>query len=585
MPQYIITTPDGKRLRVNAPEGATKEQALQYVKSQHKAQAAENAPAQPEYSPLDGMSAYDRFFAGAGKAVVDLGRGVRQIGAQVADYVSPRSPSMSQLITGEDPSRAAEIQREIDSASERDQSLMRDTAGVVGNVAGNVGAFYAGGGLLQAPALAGRGAQLARVGQAIAAPKSYTAAAATGAAIGGLQPVVTGGNRAENAGMGAAFGVGGQTVANTLGRVAVPIKRALTPADQRAVGILQKAGVPLDAAQKSGSPVLQRIKSALKDNPVTLPAQTEQFQRQQTAFNRAVLRSIGVTADAADETTMGAAKARIGKVFNDVLPQTSIAPSSKMVSMLQALAERSKRLLPGDTNQITRTVDDLLSHAKQNGGKIDGNYFNTIRSDIAALESEKGVAPVARQLRELLDNAFTQAAKPGDAKRLVEARRMWRNMRIIEGAIDTEGVGNISAAKLANQFGNKSNRSVGVYGQGDKSVTELARLAKAGKRLIPDKLPNSGTVPRALAQAALPAAVGAAYGGLKEGDLSGAVAYGLGAAALPYALQRGLNAPGAANYLASGLRAGQTRNALLGLQGSAALRVLPIAATPAVIAK
>ena len=155
-------------------------------------------------------------------------------------------------------------------------------------------------------------------------------------------------------------------------------------------------------------------------------------------------------------------------------------------------------------------------------------------------------------------------------------------MKVIEGAIATDGSGNISPSKLANAFGTKANRSVGVYGQGDKSVVELAKLAQAGKRVLPDKLPNSGTAARILMQGAGPAAIGAAYGYAKEGDLGGALAYGAGAAALPYVAQKAINSPGFSNYLANGLQPGITRNALFALQqGGGPLRLAPIAAVNA----
>jgi hypothetical protein len=40
--------------------------------------------------PTDGMSGLDKFSAGAGKALVDLGRGASQFGAGVMDAIDPR---------------------------------------------------------------------------------------------------------------------------------------------------------------------------------------------------------------------------------------------------------------------------------------------------------------------------------------------------------------------------------------------------------------------------------------------------------------------------------------------------------------
>ena len=131
----------------------------------------------------------------------------------------------------------------------------------------------------------------------------------------------------------------------------------------------------------------------------------------------------------------------------------------------------------------------------------------------------------------------------------------------------------ISAAKLANQFSTKRNRSVGVYGQGDRSIVELSRLAKAGKRLIPDKFPNSGTAARLAGQLALPAIVGGAQG-VREGDVgSGLQAAGATAAAL-YGARGAMNNQLIARYMAEGMDPGAIRNALM-----APRRFLPIGST------
>jgi hypothetical protein len=130
-----------------------------------------------------------------------------------------------------------------------------------------------------------------------------------------------------------------------------------------------------------------------------------------------------------------------------------------------------------------------------------------------------------------------------------------------KNAIDESG--NISPAKLANQFGQKRNRYAGVYGQGDKAILDLSRLAKAGKAVIPDKLPNSGTTARGMMQVAAPAVIGGAYGAYKEGDIGGIGSYALGGALLPFAMQKGLNSPAATRYLTQGITTPMIRNALL----------------------
>jgi hypothetical protein len=337
---------------------------------------------------------------------------------------------------------------------------------------------------------------------AIPGGQTIGGAALIGAGLGAMQPTGTRDSLAGNMVTGALAGGGTTAGMKAIGRVVKPVQTAPAPVDARAIRTLEKAGVPLDAAQRSGSAAMGRLKSGIGDNPFMLDRVVAKQAEQRAGFNRAALKAIGENADAATDDVMGRAYTRIGQEFESILPQHRIKFSRKSEGIANALVARSKRVLQGDSNQITQTIDDIRAHAAANGGAIDGRFYQTVRGDLGALEKQPNIGTLARELREGLDEAFQQqvalAGKPGDATRLLEARRQWRNMRIIENAIETDGSGTISAAKLANQFGQKRNRSVGVYGKGDKSIVELSRLAQSGKRVLTDKTPNSGTATRTL---------------------------------------------------------------------------------------
>lgn len=136
-------------------------------------------------NPTEGMSTFDKAAAGAGKAVSDLGLGIRQI-------------------TGFAP------QSEVDEVKERDKALMDTGAGIAGNVAGNVA-------MSLIPGLGAAGVGKAAGMQALqAGGKALLAAPATlggvvtqggmGALQAGLQPVASGESRAGNAALGFAGG-------------------------------------------------------------------------------------------------------------------------------------------------------------------------------------------------------------------------------------------------------------------------------------------------------------------------------------------------------------------------------------------
>lgn len=82
MPNYEITSPDGKKFRITAPEGATREQVLAYAKqqfSQNAAPAGPQTPRPPGTAPnLDPMGAFfagttDRYNRGVGQALEAAG--------------------------------------------------------------------------------------------------------------------------------------------------------------------------------------------------------------------------------------------------------------------------------------------------------------------------------------------------------------------------------------------------------------------------------------------------------------------------------------------------------------------------------
>jgi hypothetical protein len=98
MPMYEITAPDGRKFRVSGD--GTREEALAHFQSSYKpadlktTNPGEYDPASPEYQakygPTAGMSNDDLFMAGAGKAVTDIGRGIKQIGAWGLDKIAPQ---------------------------------------------------------------------------------------------------------------------------------------------------------------------------------------------------------------------------------------------------------------------------------------------------------------------------------------------------------------------------------------------------------------------------------------------------------------------------------------------------------------
>ena len=115
MPTFQITSPDGRKFRVTAPEGASREQVMAYAKQKFGAAPARPAYQDPDggYSPTEGQSFLQNAAAGAGKSVADTWEGTKQLfgfGNQSA----------------------------IDERARLDAPLMQTGGGLTGNIAGQV---------------------------------------------------------------------------------------------------------------------------------------------------------------------------------------------------------------------------------------------------------------------------------------------------------------------------------------------------------------------------------------------------------------------------------------------------------------
>lgn len=168
MATYRLTSPDGENFEVTAPEGATEEAVLRYAQAMWKAKPKTLA-APKKADPTEDMSVGEQALAGAGKAFVDLGRGIGQ---------------MTGLVS----------QAEIDEAKRLDAPLMNTGAGLAGNIGANMLTALVPGG------------------------NTVKGAALVGGALSALQPTATGESRLQNTAVGGALGAGGALAAKGIGK-------------------------------------------------------------------------------------------------------------------------------------------------------------------------------------------------------------------------------------------------------------------------------------------------------------------------------------------------------------------------------
>jgi hypothetical protein len=522
------------------------------------------------------------FAKGLGKSVVDLGLGAKQVLDMPAQFLEKQFPAVSKFgktmgfPTAEE--SAAQTNRAVEEERRASLPLMETLPGQAGYVVGNIGQMALGGAGLKA---AGSALNLARpvaMGGALANPATYGAAGTVGAVQGALQPTTSEDSRLFNTLAGGTMGLAGLGIVNSLGRIAQPIQEQIGSIATNAVDTLRKAGVPLDAAQATGSRLLGRVKAALSDNPITVGAQEEFSGVQKQAYNKAIAKTMGEDATHITPEVIQTAKNRLGQIYDDVASRNSIHYDDVLNKNISNIRTEAEQVLnPTQFATIDKQIQNIISKAEGQGGGLHGEQYQAIKKVLDKLgkSTDTDVASYARELKDSLLDGLTRTAKASgneaDVKLLSQANREYGNMKKIEDVVLKNPEGDISPSLLLNSLATKGKRY--SFFQDDP---QLAKLASAGKIVLPEKNPNSGTVARLAAQGALTAGAAAGYG-LYQGDLESAgKAAALGIAG-PKLAQKAINNPAFARYLEQGLGQTQIRNMLEAPKNVGAQRLAPAA--------
>lgn len=302
MAQYDITSPDGQKFRVTAPDDASQEQVMAYAKNNFK-MASAPSPINKAYDaldPIEGMGALDKFLAGAGKAVADVGRsagqGVRWLSPALADAVG------------------APTQADIDEAQARDKALMNTGAGMAGNIGANIGmAFIPGTGQLGA---AKKINDLWKAGGAA----SRLAALGGAAGMGAAQNVVMNPRSSDDTlggqlGMGAAMGAGGQLVGPAIAG-GIQLGRNIRAGSMGTAG-----GVLADFARVDPAELSRLIRAGNRELvPGSAPTTVQVTQNQGLATLKNAIRGMNPNGFAGVDAQQNAARLA---ALNDIAPGAS----------------------------------------------------------------------------------------------------------------------------------------------------------------------------------------------------------------------------------------------------------------------
>lgn len=389
-----------------------------------------------------------------------------------------------------------------------------------------------------------------------------------GAAVNALTSPVTDENKPflteklMQAFTGGAAGALGAGALKAVSNVAQPVTNALGDIGQKAVQTLRDAGVPVDVAQATGSAFLNRTKAALIDNPFTAGKEEAFAAMQKSAYNKAIAKTMGEDATAITPEVIAAAKQRLGDNYDIIASRNNIHFDKQMNESLKAIEEEAQQVLsPEQFATVKKQVDNIFAKADANGGALHGEQYQSIKRVLDKISGgrDTDVAQYSRDLKEALLAGLSRSAEASgnkaDVALLKQTNKQYSNMKKIEDVVLKNPQGDVSPSLLSNSLTTKAKR-YSIY----QDDPELANLARAGKLVLEQKLPNSGTMARFLAQSPITAGIKATYG---------------------KAAQMAINNPRIANYLEQGVSPGMLRN-ILNIPQAAGAYVPEYAAKPGV---
>lgn len=427
-----------------------------------------------------------------------------------------------------------------------------------GQVAGNIGTtFLPASGVTKAvgnaapflEAIPAVGSSLANIAKATGASSGLIGTPLSGALQGAVMSGMTEGDTS-----GAIPGAVGASSAALISKILNPIGQgAISKARQSYTKILQAAGIDdLTPGQITGNKGLELLDSVLNEMLPTAGAARKRTEGQLLKFTKAAMEKAGITADDFSPAVREMAESEFNKKYSELVAGTVVKVDAQLLKTLSDVESGILQKLPTNVKPI---VQSYLSDIMNSGGKITGNAYQQARSQLSQQArslstTDSFTAGALRTIRNALDDAAERSlpeTKQGAWKTL---NRQYANYKILQKAASSvskdslEGLIPPTALNRAVEVANKTKSQKG-YG-------DLYELSRAGRSVLPDSVPNSGTAQRQWAQALLGGGVGLGTYGVTQ-DPETALAAGAGAIALPKAAQYLLNTPAARQYLTQGI--------------------------------
>lgn len=342
------------------------------------------------------------------------------------------------------------------------------------------------------------GSTAANVAKGIGASRGLIGIPAAGAVQGGVSSAITEGDLS-----GALPGAIGAGVMGAVGKVARPIaKGAISKARQGYVNTLKSIGIEdLSPGQLTGNKNLELTESVLSNMLPTAGVARKKAEGQLRKFTQAALTKAGIYADEITPEIREAAEDAFSKRYNAMFAGTQVKIDDSVLKTVSEISTKNLKKLPTDVRPIVQSYLEDIVQAP--GRKLTGEVYQEARSNLtrqahSMAARDPFTAETLRKIRNALDNAAIRSIPAAKGGALKQLNREYGNYKTVQKAASRvsqdslEGVLSPSALLQAVETGNKT--------KSQKGYNELYNLARAGRSVLVDSIPNSGTAQRQFVQ-------------------------------------------------------------------------------------
>lgn len=392
MPTYEVTSPDGRKFDITAPEGATQDQVLTYAKTQFasmpKKTATPVAPIPPE------TTAAEAALIGAGRGLTQLGRGVQQ-----AFYG----------LTGDEQAQAA-----LKAKSDEETRLYKplEDAHPIATAIGE-----------GAPVALGGPLTMAAAGALEYGTPQEKAIRAAGGLVGGKV---------------------GQLAGKGIGLALQPVRSAV---GDTASALFEKYGMKTLPSQITDSAPVKWLESTLASLPGG-GAIRAAVADQQRGLDQAAVNAMGGSGSMVTPEAVQAARSAVGQGMGKTTSPVTVVTDNELLNRLGDIETRYGNKLDSLQKPIVQKLIDEISAMPS----MPGEFYQMTRSDISKMAaSASGTFKDALAgIYKALDGAFDRSAGPDAAEAMKVARGQYRAAKKLEPIANESG--HVSAARVANNM-------------------------------------------------------------------------------------------------------------------------------------